>query len=139
MNYSSINNISNNCSSSSSRNTPITNISSSAINNNIHHDDEDESDSYLDGMGQPWTCNMCTFQNHPLLNKCEQCEMPLLPSSSGTVLSPVINATQSMTTMPHQLLSPQRLHHIPHQQQSATQPTVVHNPYPYASSSLGCL
>ncbi|RVE48044.1 hypothetical protein evm_007356 [Chilo suppressalis] len=24
----------------------------------------------------PWQCHMCTFRNHPLLNKCEQCEMP---------------------------------------------------------------
>lgn len=23
-----------------------------------------------------WNCHMCTFQNHPLLDKCEQCEMP---------------------------------------------------------------
>ncbi|XP_066597356.1 TGF-beta-activated kinase 1 and MAP3K7-binding protein 2 isoform X2 [Prorops nasuta] len=23
-----------------------------------------------------WVCRMCTFDNHPLLNKCEQCDMP---------------------------------------------------------------
>lgn len=26
--------------------------------------------------GPRWNCHMCTFQNHPLLDKCEQCEMP---------------------------------------------------------------
>ncbi|XP_018333228.1 mitogen-activated protein kinase kinase kinase 7-interacting protein 3 homolog isoform X2 [Agrilus planipennis] len=26
--------------------------------------------------GPKWNCPVCTFQNHPLLNKCEQCEMP---------------------------------------------------------------
>lgn len=23
-----------------------------------------------------WPCHICTFRNHPLMNKCEQCEMP---------------------------------------------------------------
>lgn len=23
-----------------------------------------------------WSCSMCTFHNHPLLNQCEQCDMP---------------------------------------------------------------
>lgn len=44
---------------------------------------------------QPWSCSMCTFQNHPLLNKCEQCEMPLM-TTSGT------NTTQ---TAPHTSLA----------------------------------
>lgn len=26
-----------------------------------------------------WICSVCTFQNHPLLNKCEQCEQPRNP------------------------------------------------------------
>lgn len=31
---------------------------------------------------QPWQCSMCTFQNHPLLNKCECCEnVRILPGS----------------------------------------------------------
>lgn len=30
-----------------------------------------------------WICSVCTFQNHPLLNKCEQCEEPRNPS--GTI------------------------------------------------------
>lgn len=32
---------------------------------------------------QSWICGVCTFQNHPLLNKCEQCEQPRNPS--GTI------------------------------------------------------
>lgn len=38
--------------------------------------------------GHPWTCNMCTFQNHPLLNKCEQCDMPLQSTSGTTTQQP---------------------------------------------------
>lgn len=34
--------------------------------NNINNNNNQE--------GPPWTCNLCTFQNHPLLNKCEQCD-----------------------------------------------------------------
>ncbi|XP_031832626.1 TAK1-associated binding protein 2 isoform X2 [Nomia melanderi] len=29
--------------------------------------------------GPSWVCRMCTFDNHPLMNKCEQCDMPRLP------------------------------------------------------------
>lgn len=29
-----------------------------------------------------WTCHMCTFHNHPDLNKCEQCEMPRMQTGS---------------------------------------------------------
>ncbi|CAH0725530.1 unnamed protein product, partial [Brenthis ino] len=30
------------------------------------------------GQRQPtsWQCHMCTFRNHPLLDKCEECDMP---------------------------------------------------------------
>lgn len=28
------------------------------------------------GEGPNWTCSMCTFRNHPALDKCEECEMP---------------------------------------------------------------
>ncbi|GAB1862564.1 Mitogen-activated protein kinase kinase kinase 7-interacting protein 2 [Camponotus japonicus] len=32
-----------------------------------------------------WVCTMCTFDNHPLMNKCEECDMPrlLTPSDSA--------------------------------------------------------
>ncbi|XP_055905410.1 uncharacterized protein LOC129940908 [Eupeodes corollae] len=37
---------------------------------------------------QPWQCSMCTFQNHPLLNKCECCEnVRILPGSVRIVPS----------------------------------------------------
>lgn len=32
---------------------------------------------------QPWICSACTFHNHPLLNNCEQCEQPRIPT--GTI------------------------------------------------------
>lgn len=56
--------------------------------------------------GPSWVCRMCTFDNHPLMDKCEQCDMPRLPShSTGTVnvksllpidrLRPLFNADPS--------------------------------------------
>ncbi|KAL3272751.1 hypothetical protein HHI36_014212 [Cryptolaemus montrouzieri] len=32
----------------------------------------------IDPDGPKWSCNICTFLNHPELNKCEQCDMPRL-------------------------------------------------------------
>lgn len=29
----------------------------------------------VDGEGE-WSCSLCTFLNYPLLNQCEQCDMP---------------------------------------------------------------
>ncbi|XP_045475929.1 TGF-beta-activated kinase 1 and MAP3K7-binding protein 2 isoform X2 [Harmonia axyridis] len=29
-----------------------------------------------DHDGPKWSCDVCTFHNHPQLNKCEQCDMP---------------------------------------------------------------
>lgn len=29
-----------------------------------------------DDNGGEWSCSMCTFLNYPLLNNCEQCDMP---------------------------------------------------------------
>lgn len=72
----------------------------------------------LEADGLPWTCSMCTFQNHPLLDKCEQCEMPLLTTtSSGNVQA------NSRPAAMH------RLQNISYQQQSA--PPVLHNPFQY--------
>ncbi|XP_020281308.1 TGF-beta-activated kinase 1 and MAP3K7-binding protein 2 isoform X2 [Pseudomyrmex gracilis] len=34
--------------------------------------------------GPSWVCTMCTFDNHPLMNKCEECDMPRLLNSGGT-------------------------------------------------------
>ncbi|XP_017884820.1 TGF-beta-activated kinase 1 and MAP3K7-binding protein 3 isoform X2 [Ceratina calcarata] len=39
------------------------------MGNNIDRDERD---------GPSWVCRMCTFDNHPLMNKCEQCDMPRL-------------------------------------------------------------
>lgn len=64
--------------------------------------------------GQQWTCNMCTFQNHPLLNKCEQCEMPLL-STSGTTTDQLQLSSASTSYL--------------------TQPVVVPNAVSYNSST----
>ncbi|XP_012253277.1 TGF-beta-activated kinase 1 and MAP3K7-binding protein 2-like isoform X2 [Athalia rosae] len=36
-----------------------------------------------DRDGPSWVCRMCTFDNHPLMDKCEQCDMPRLPSHSA--------------------------------------------------------
>ncbi|KAG8237081.1 hypothetical protein J437_LFUL005188 [Ladona fulva] len=46
--------------------------------------------SGLGGEGPNWTCSMCTFHNHPALDKCEQCEMPRIilgMPSGGTLIS----------------------------------------------------
>lgn len=51
-------------------------------NNNINSSSSNSCNNNNYNEGPPWICNMCTFQNHPLLNKCEQCEMPQI--SSGT-------------------------------------------------------
>ncbi|XP_014477206.1 PREDICTED: TGF-beta-activated kinase 1 and MAP3K7-binding protein 3 isoform X2 [Dinoponera quadriceps] len=37
-----------------------------------HDNDREERD------GPSWVCNMCTFDNHPLMSNCEECEMPRL-------------------------------------------------------------
>lgn len=34
--------------------------------------------------GPSWVCNLCTFNNHPLMNKCEQCDMPRLFDRGNT-------------------------------------------------------
>lgn len=38
--------------------------------------------------GPSWVCRMCTFDNHPLMDKCEQCDMPRLPSHSAGTMNP---------------------------------------------------
>ncbi|XP_043498537.1 TGF-beta-activated kinase 1 and MAP3K7-binding protein 3 isoform X1 [Polistes fuscatus] len=38
----------------------------------------DINDREEDRDGPSWVCRMCTFDNHPLMNKCEQCDMPRL-------------------------------------------------------------
>lgn len=55
---------------------------------NGNRDDEDDEDA-------GWICNMCTFRNNFLLTKCEQCDMPFLPTGNrGTTNSVVFMQMQ---------------------------------------------
>ncbi|XP_075237907.1 uncharacterized protein LOC142334065 isoform X2 [Lycorma delicatula] len=55
------------------------------ISNSDHHRPPETviEPSAADGDGPNWTCYVCTFRNHPLLDKCEQCEMPRIVLGSG--------------------------------------------------------
>ncbi|XP_063984597.1 TGF-beta-activated kinase 1 and MAP3K7-binding protein 2 isoform X2 [Diachasmimorpha longicaudata] len=48
----------------------------------IHPSNHDRDDR----DGPSWVCRMCTFDNHPLMDKCEQCDMPKfrLPDTGET-------------------------------------------------------
>lgn len=49
----------------------------------------------------PWTCTACTFKNHPLLNKCEQCEVPRIPPGTQPSIAlhqPGFESFQQATT-----------------------------------------
>lgn len=80
-----------------------------------------------------WICNMCTFQNHPLLNKCEQCDMPLLSAGNSSATNGFV-ATTTDHRQAYQL--PSHLRALPtaayplyppnYHQQS---PTRIHIPY----------
>ncbi|CAG9817660.1 unnamed protein product [Phaedon cochleariae] len=37
-----------------------------------------------DPEGPKWNCGLCTFLNHPVLDKCEQCEMPRIVHVSAS-------------------------------------------------------
>lgn len=51
----------------------------------------------------PWTCSACTFQNHPLLLRCEECEAARIPS--GTV-SPSTYGVQASSQYQRSASSP---------------------------------
>lgn len=55
------------------------NSEDSANSEDANGDNEDDEEA-------GWICNMCTFRNNCLLTKCEQCDMPFLPTPnrSGT-------------------------------------------------------
>lgn len=112
------------------------NYSSNSSSGSAHPADDYDTGTNQDGGGQPWTCNMCTFQNHPLLNKCEQCDMPHL-TTSGTVPTTLTNPnnsfqrTQSLISTP----PPIRLQHMSYQQQSAQSP-IEHNPFQYNPATI---
>ncbi|XP_063696280.1 TGF-beta-activated kinase 1 and MAP3K7-binding protein 2 [Culicoides brevitarsis] len=49
---------------------------------NLHQTPTDIVNNTIDAAAHDvpsWRCSVCTFQNHPLLNKCEQCEQPRNP------------------------------------------------------------
>lgn len=105
--------------------------------NDRQEDDGDNGGNEADdgggaGGGQPWFCNMCTFQNHPLLNKCEQCEMPLLTTSGTSLAANSSSGSHRQLTnasMPaDRLLQQQRL------LQSA--PPIVQNPFRYTNNTV---
>uniref|UniRef100_A0A182ILU0 Uncharacterized protein n=1 Tax=Anopheles atroparvus TaxID=41427 RepID=A0A182ILU0_ANOAO len=48
------------------------------------------------GSNQPWTCTLCTFQNHELMTSCELCT---LPKASGSRTSLPENAHRSGLAM----------------------------------------
>jgi hypothetical protein len=53
-----------------------------------------------------WACSMCTFLNYPLLNQCEQCDMPRvqgirITSSSYRPLRQNNQLQQSVATTNH--------------------------------------
>ncbi|XP_029175914.1 TGF-beta-activated kinase 1 and MAP3K7-binding protein 2 isoform X2 [Nylanderia fulva] len=47
--------------------------------------------------GPSWVCTMCTFDNHPLMNKCEECDMPRLLNPSGS--AGIVHGNSSGTTL----------------------------------------
>lgn len=126
--------------------TPTSSIHSSASSSSaIAYDDGTNNDDGVAG-GRPWCCNMCTFQNHPLLNKCEQCEMPLLTTSGTVAPSPhqhsnippaSLNAYNSALIRQQSAMQPPhpRLQHMSYQQHSA--PPVIRNPFQYTNNDGG--
>ncbi|XP_021936794.1 TGF-beta-activated kinase 1 and MAP3K7-binding protein 3-like isoform X2 [Zootermopsis nevadensis] len=52
--------------------------------------------------GPHWTCSQCTFQNHPLLDKCETCEMPRILIGTDTCYC---HSTSSKTCPPSSLVN----------------------------------
>lgn len=48
-----------------------------------NRDDEDDEEA-------GWICNMCTFRNNCLLTKCEQCDMPFLPTGNRSTTNSVV-------------------------------------------------
>lgn len=44
--------------------------------NSYHSQTSQDDGERVEVDGPRWPCHICTFRNHPLMNKCEQCEMP---------------------------------------------------------------
>lgn len=111
--------------------TPTSTIhSSTAYDEGAHND-------------RAWCCTMCTFQNHPYLHNCEQCEMPLL--TSGTVapspqqhsnIPPAIYNDYNSALIRQQSMQPPnpRLQHMSYQQSA---PPIIQNPFQYTNIDGG--
>lgn len=47
-----------------------------------------DRDEPQDCDGPAWVCHRCTFDNHPLMNKCEQCDMPKVNQNNQGMQAP---------------------------------------------------
>ncbi|XP_043281230.1 TGF-beta-activated kinase 1 and MAP3K7-binding protein 3-like isoform X2 [Venturia canescens] len=76
--------------------------------NNVENRREEPSNEDWDERDGPsWVCRMCTFDNHPLMDKCEQCDMPrLLVRDTGETQDIHIRVTHH-----HNFNSPRRTVH----------------------------
>lgn len=66
-----------------------------------------------DRDGPSWVCTMCTFDNHPLMNKCEECDMPRLLNpggSAGRVLHGQVMSGVMSFSLPSSIASPNDKH-----------------------------
>lgn len=98
-------------------------------------------DEQLEASGS-WTCKLCTFQNHPLLDKCEQCDLPLFSAGNtnadgslppnGFVANDQARVLQTgYVPMQYHQQQPNRIH-IPFQKQAAVTVGTVRSPTVYA-------
>lgn len=62
----------------------------SAQNSEETANSEDANGDDMDDDETGWICNMCTFRNNCLLTKCEQCDMPFLPTGDRSGTSSVV-------------------------------------------------
>ncbi|KAG5339114.1 TAB2 protein, partial [Acromyrmex heyeri] len=60
---------------------------------------EQANDNDREERDEPsWVCTMCTFDNHPLMNKCEECDMPRLLNRSSAGISSGKPARELLST-----------------------------------------
>lgn len=45
----------------------------------LHNERIQSQDNDDNRDGPAWVCRMCTFNNHPLMDSCEQCDMQRFP------------------------------------------------------------
>lgn len=63
---------------------PLTLGSSERVESRQTHQQNPRQMHQVEIEDPKWNCHMCTFQNHPLLDKCEQCEMPRILHGTKT-------------------------------------------------------